>query len=109
MKICHVLWGLTYGGIETMVINIANEQAALGHNVHLLVVNDRIENSLIDKIGKNVTLHKVGRKVGSKNPLPVVKLNFMIWRMAPDVVHFHEAGLNSWVKGFVLRTSCTTP
>lgn len=108
MKICHVLWGLTYGGIETMVINIANEQAALGHNVHLLVVNDRIENSLIDKIGKNVTLHKVGRKVGSKNPLPVVKLNFMIWRMAPDVVHFHEAGLNSWVKGFVLRTSCTT-
>ncbi|MBJ2187814.1 MAG: glycosyltransferase family 4 protein [Muribaculaceae bacterium] len=108
MKICHVLWGLTYGGIETMIINIANEQTALGHEVHLLVVNDMFEDSLIDKIDKNVTLHKIGRKVGSKNPLPIVKLNFMIWRMAPDVVHFHEAGLNSWVKDFVLKASCTT-
>ena len=28
MKVVHINWSLTYGGIETMLVNIANAQAA---------------------------------------------------------------------------------
>ena len=34
MKVVHVYWGLTYGGIETMLVNIANAQAAAGAKVY---------------------------------------------------------------------------
>lgn len=108
MKICHVLWGLTYGGIETMVINIANEQAALGNEVHLMIINDKIDDPMLERIHGNVGVHFINRKVGSRNPLPILKLNYEIWRMRPDIVHFHEVAQNNYVAGFLMKASCTT-
>ena len=40
MKILHVTYGFQLGGIETMLRNIANEQAGLGHDVSIMVIND---------------------------------------------------------------------
>ena len=40
MKIVHVTWMFTFGGIETMLVNICNEQIKLGHDVHLIVMED---------------------------------------------------------------------
>ena len=40
MRIVHIFWSLSYGGIETMLVNIANAQAADGAEVHVVVIND---------------------------------------------------------------------
>lgn len=108
MKICHILWGLTYGGIETMVINIANCQADMGHEVHLLIVNDKVDAALLGRIGSEVTFHNVGRKVGSRNPMPLVRLNALLWRMRPDVTHFHHVRLPHYVLKPAIGKWCVT-
>ena len=46
MKIAHIFWGLGTGGIETMLVNIANEQARLGHEVHIIIINDLVNEPL---------------------------------------------------------------
>ena len=48
MKITHILWGLTLGGIESMVVNIVNHQS-ISHKVELIVVNDGTKDNSIEK------------------------------------------------------------
>ena len=40
MKVVHINWGLTYGGIETMLVNIANSQVENGAEVHICIIKD---------------------------------------------------------------------
>lgn len=108
MKICHVLWGLTYGGIETMVINIANEQAALGHDVHLLIINDKIDAPMLKLISPDVKFHCVGRRVGAKDLMSILRFNRILWNMKPYVTHFHHVRMYKYVLPFVRGKWCTT-
>ena len=85
------------GGIETMLVNIANEQAGAGADVSVIVVNDLVDPTLESALSAKVTLYKLRRKVGSKNPLPVLRLNALLARIRPDVVHMHSASLYRYV------------
>ena len=96
MKICHVTWGLTYGGIETMLVNIANEQARLGHEVHVVVVND-LGSDLLDNFLPEVRIHHIGRKVGSHNPWHIVKLNTRLAKIGADVIHLHAVNIFKFI------------
>lgn len=108
MKICHVLWGLTYGGIETMVVNIANAQTELGHNVSLLIVNDLIEDTLVESLLPKVNFICLKRKVGSKNPFYVIKLNMVLKNMGCDIIHLHHVKLYNYLLPSLKRITCTT-
>lgn len=44
IKIVHVFWALGFGGIETMLVNIANAQVKLGADVHIILINELYEN-----------------------------------------------------------------
>lgn len=57
MRIAHVFWGLSYGGIETMLVNIANAQVKLGADVHIVVINDLMEKSLVDNLDTRIHYH----------------------------------------------------
>lgn len=92
MKICHIVWGLEVGGIETMLVNIANGQAQRGHSVNILVINDIESSQIISGFAPEVNIIRLRRQPGSKSPLPVVRLNLELMKLRPDVVHFH--GLN---------------
>lgn len=85
------------GGIETMLVNIANEQAGAGADVSVIVINDLVDPTLESALSAKVTLYKLSRKVGSKNPLPVLRLNALLARLRPDVVHMHSASLYRYV------------
>ncbi|MCM1067959.1 MAG: glycosyltransferase family 4 protein [Muribaculaceae bacterium] len=108
MIICHILWGLSYGGIETMVVNIANEQAALGHEVHLIAVNDKIDTPMLGLISDAVSFHCAGRKQGSRNPLPIVRLNRIIHKIKPDAVHLHHLRLYRYILPSLIKHRCST-
>lgn len=108
MKIFHVVWGLGLGGIETMVVNIANCQSRRGHDVHLVVVNDVVDPGLRSRLEPAVRLHAMRRRVGSRSPLPLLRLNALVLAARPHVVHFHHVRLPRLVWPPLLRKWCVT-
>lgn len=92
MKICHIVWGLEVGGIETMLVNIANGQVQRGHSVNVLVINDMESSQIVSGFAPEVNIIRLRRHPGSKFPMPVLRLNFELMKLRADVVHFH--GLN---------------
>ncbi len=97
MKIAHVTYGLGMGGIETMLVNISREQATSGHQVHLVVLNDIVEESLAGRIGEGVSLHLLGRPCGSYNPVYIIRMNRLLRSLSPDVVHLHYSSLSRYL------------
>lgn len=91
MKVAHVFWGLYFGGIETMLVNIANAQAALGAEVSIILLNEHNEESLIQSLHSNVRLILLHRSAGSKNPVYIFKLNEELKKIKPDAIHLHES------------------
>lgn len=97
MTIAHVLYGLSMGGIETMLVNITHFQVKMGHDIHIVVINDIFDESLVQRIDPAVKLHKIGRKQGSRNPWPVIKMNLCLMRIRPDVIHLHAASISRYI------------
>ena len=67
MKIVHVFWSLHFGGIETMLINIANAQAKQNVDVHIVIIDDDNESIMLESFSKNVVVHLLNRSKGSKS------------------------------------------
>lgn len=89
MKVVHIFWSLSFGGIETMMINIANAQALLNADVHIVLLNNLYEEELLRKIDKRVTVHLINRKAGSKGVSFIFRLNRLLEKIAPDAIHLH--------------------
>ena len=75
MKIVHVVYSLNFGGIETMLVNIVNEQIKYENKITIVVINSPINQGLRDAIDKRVNFIELGRVRYSKNPYYVFKLN----------------------------------
>ena len=109
MKVVHIFWSLTYGGIETMLVNIANAQAEAGVDVCVIIINDRWEEALLKAFNKRVRVRYVHRKVGSKLPLFLLRLNRMLKEEREDVIHIHGSGfLDMLMWDDLRRKTCVT-
>ncbi len=94
MRIAHVTWTFTFGGIETMLVNIVNEQVSLGHEVHVIIIeHDKVEPTLREKLHPSIAFHLVDRKYGVKDVLAMVRLNRMLWQIDADAIHLHGASI----------------
>lgn len=89
MRIVHCLFTLRTGGAQILVLNLLNELAS-DHDVSLIVVNDHYMVSLLAGLDKRVRVYFTNRQEGSRNPLPVLQLNWLLRRINPDVIHCHE-------------------
>ena len=89
MKIIHLIYAFPTGGKETMLVDIINEQAKYA-SISLVVVNNWYDKTLISKISDKVSVHLVNRIEGSRNPLPLLKLNSILVKTNPDVLHCHD-------------------
>ena len=112
MKIAHLLWNLGTGGIETMLVDIANCQVAMQeeNQVCVIVVNDVISENVLKKFDTRVTVYQCGRKTGSRSLVPVIKLNYYLLKFHPDIMHFHAPSISSMVfvggkKVFTIHTT----
>lgn len=97
MKVVHLFWGLSFGGIETMLVNIANTQAVLGTDVYVLIINSLYENTLISALHPKVHLVLLNRKLGSHNPWFIFKLNKKLRQINPDIIHIHRSELFNFI------------
>lgn len=97
MKIAHIFWGLCTGGVETMLVNIANEQSKMENCVHVVIINDLVDVTVLGKLSPDVHFICLKRKVGTKNPWFIGLLNGYLLKKQPDVIHFHEVKLINYV------------
>lgn len=98
MKVVHLLWGLSTGGIENMLVDIVNEQID-GNDIALVIVNDMVDQNILGKLDTRIRVHFCKRKRKSLNPLPILKLNYFIRKENPDLIHVHYDGLAKYVIG----------
>jgi glycosyltransferase involved in cell wall biosynthesis len=96
MNIVHLLWALETGGVETMLVDIVNEQVKQ-ENVAIFVVNDLINTSLLNKIDKQCHIELFRRKIGGRSLWPWLKLNLLLIKYRPDIIHFHLEGMRKMV------------
>lgn len=98
MKIIHILWTFDVGGIQTMLVDIVNEQVK--HNqVTILIVNNQVSEALKAKLSPKVHIVCCNRKVGSYNIYPIIKLNWIIKKIGPDIIHCHEDRITKVIWG----------
>ena len=88
MRIAHLLWGLGTGGIENMLVDIVNQQVD-GNDISLIVINDMLDSSIVNRLDKRIRIYCCHRNLKSKNPLPLLKLNYYLRKVRPEIVHVH--------------------
>lgn len=93
MKIVHVVWGLNTGGIETMLVNIINKQVLTDY-VMLIIINDDINYNLLKQINAKCRIRLLYRSIGSRNPFLFIKMNILIWKYIPDIIHVHSVRIS---------------
>lgn len=108
MKIIHIVWGLSMGGVETMLVNIANEQTKLGHDIHIIVINNIYDESLVNSIDKHITMHFLKRRKGSKSVIPIIALNLLLIILKPDIIHSHTAVICKFLLPIFRKKLCIT-
>lgn len=109
MKIIHITYGLGLGGIETMLHNIVNEQATLGQKIFIIVINDIINNELKNSLDPRIKFICLKRKVSSISILPFIKLNYLLFKINPDIIHLHYSSIARFI--FIpslLHKTCVT-
>lgn len=109
MRIVHVYWSLRFGGIETMLVNIANAQARYGANVYIIIINDNCDKTLLSALNKNVKVVSLHRKLHSKGLQFIFKFNRALHKINPDVIHLHGTHLFGVIFSRRLRNiTCAT-
>lgn len=98
IKVTHIVWSLATGGVETMLVNIINEQVKY-IKVQLIIVNDKIEQSLISKISNSCIIVKTKRKPGSRNYFDLIKINMHLLSFSPNIIHLHSTNLSKLIFG----------
>lgn len=97
MRIVHITYAFGLGGIETMLRNIANEQVGVGYDVHVIVINNSVNDELRDSLDRRIAFHCIGRRPGTKNPLPYIRLNIRLRSIQADVIHLHYSSIARFV------------
>lgn len=89
MTVVHIFWSLSFGGIETMLINIANAQVEQNAKVHVIIINDLYDDELLRKFNRQVIVHLIHRECGTKSLSFIFRMNRLLVKIAPDAIHIH--------------------
>ena len=108
MKITHIFWSFKFGGIETMLVNIANAQCLYGHNVSIIIINDMLDSTLISSLNKNINFVCLKRKLHTKFPYFIFKLRKEIRTIAPDIIHLHNSAFYAFMPKSMRKKCCCT-
>ena len=108
MKITHIFWNLRFGGIETMLINLANAQIKEKAQVSIIIINKFCEETLIQSLDKRISIYILGRTDGSIDFRFIIKLNRLLKQIQPDVIHLHRSDIASILNPQFLPKTCVT-
>lgn len=89
MRIVHFIFSFQTGGSETMLVDIINEQVR-NNTITLIILNDQVNEQLLNQIDGRVKIIKIGRLEKSRNLMPVIRLNWHLFILHPDIIHCHS-------------------
>lgn len=90
MKIVHCIFNFDMGGSQVLIVDMLNELCPT-HEVSLIIINnDEYSEALLQKLNKKISVYKINRAAGSRNPFSILRLNLLLRRLKPDVVHCHN-------------------
>lgn len=103
VNISHIIWGFHTGGMETMLVDIINEQVKLC-NIQLIVINKGINKELLENIDTRAEVVLCNRKTSNLfflsflySLLSFVKLNYNIWKFRPHIIHSHQDQIGRFI------------
>ncbi|APZ46549.1 glycosyltransferase [Polaribacter reichenbachii] len=99
--IVHINFSITVGGIDTMLVDILNEQCKIARTT-LVIINDKIDDTVLKTLNPEVRVIKINRKEGAKDVLKIFKLNMILFKLNPSIIHCH----NSNVVNFLVFKKC---
>ena len=89
MKICHLIFSLPVGGIENLLIDVANEESSTCEVV-IMIINNNYNQDALKRISQNVQVVFINREEGNKwNLIYLFKLWYFLFRCKPDIIHTH--------------------
>ncbi len=106
MKITHCIFSMETGGAEVLTVQLLNE-ACDEHEVSLIIINNMWNKILLNQLNRKVKVYYINRKPGSLSIIPLLKLNLLIRRLKPDIIHSHDpkvAKVIKWQKAKILHT-----
>jgi glycosyltransferase involved in cell wall biosynthesis len=89
MKIVHILYALNTGGTETMLVDIANEQTKT-ENISIIIINNVVNETIAKNFEKKINVFRINREPGSRYPGKIIKLNVLLNKLKPDIIHCHN-------------------
>lgn len=87
-KIMHIVFSLGSGGLENMVVDIANVQSKK-YKVQIVVINNLVDQTVINRILSTVDVVYLARKPKSKSVKPLFNFYKNYLNFSPDLVHIH--------------------
>jgi len=81
VRIVHSVWSLNSGGLESLLVDLANVQC---------VSHDSADGTVVSRLSGQVKYICIKRPIGSRNPWYLVKFWFELKAFRPDVIHVHE-------------------
>lgn len=107
MKIFHITFSLKLGGLETMLVNIVNEQIQT-ENVSIVLINNLVDKDLLAKIDKRVRIFNMKRNAGSHSLWPAIKLNWLLLSERPDAIHVHAPNVSAMLLPNLMKKTVYT-
>lgn len=98
MRIAHVVWGMKTGGVETMLVNIINEQVKTD-KVRLFIVNDFIDEFVVEKLSPKCKVVRLNRQPKKKDYPKIAKLNLLLAWFRPNIIHIHSRRISKILFG----------
>jgi glycosyltransferase involved in cell wall biosynthesis len=96
MHIIHIVWGMGVGGTENMLVDIANKQTEL-NRISIVVVDNIYSRNVINRLHNDIEIYYINRKCGHRSFYSVLKLNYFLFKMAPNIIHCHTPSLKSMI------------
>lgn len=81
-----------------MVVDIARIQSE-SNTVGVFVINDWIEPYMLHRLEPKCQVFLIKRKPGSKSIFPIIRLNYLLRKFHPDIIHSHSNQAIRCVRG----------
>jgi glycosyltransferase involved in cell wall biosynthesis len=85
------------GGAEILTVELLNYMC-INNDVTLIIVNNNWDNQLLKQIDRRVKLFFIKRRIGSPNPIPIIDLNILLYRLKPDIIHCHDSKMGKLIR-----------
>lgn len=102
MNIAFLIFSFNVGGIERLLIDMADNMAKRGNNITLCVINNDFDEELLKCMSPEVDVVKLGRGIGAKSSLKyMLKLAKLVKDKKINILHCQ--GINCVIFSFLAK------